>query len=418
MSGQTQETTPAMAAYDVAKLRADFPALHQDVRGKPLAYLDNAATTQKPRAVLDAMARYYEEDNANVHRGVHALSERATAAYEGARDTLQRFIGAGSRKEVVMTRGTTEAINLVAASFVRPRLEAGDEVLITHLEHHSNIVPWQLACAERGATLKVAPLRDDGSVDLDAFQELLGPRTKFTSVAHVSNALGTVNPVREMVDAAHAAGSPILLDGAQAAPHLAVDVAALDCDFYTVSAHKMYGPTGIGLLYGKEEHLDAMPPYQGGGDMIRSVTFDGTTYNDLPYKFEAGTPNIAGTIGFGAAADYLTAIGLEAVAAHEHDLLEHATDVVGGLDGVRVIGTAPGKAAVLSFVLDDVHPHDVGTLVDQEGIAIRTGHHCAQPVMAHFGVPATCRASFGIYNTKDEVDRLAAAIGKVQEMFS
>jgi cysteine desulfurase/selenocysteine lyase len=399
------------------RVRKDFPVLSEPIHGKRLAYLDNAATAHKPKPVLDAIRRFYEHDNSNVHRGVHLLSERATRDYEAARDKVQAFIHAAHREEVVFTRGTTEAINLVANSFARPRLKKGDEVLVTAMEHHSNIVPWQLACEATGATLKVIPITDDGELRMDEFARLLSSRTKLVAVGHVSNALGTVNPVEDIVRQAHAKGVPVLVDGAQAVPHMKVDVQALGCDFYAFSGHKMYGPTGIGVLYGRKDLLESMPPWQGGGDMIRSVSFEKTTYNDLPYKFEAGTPDIAGAIGLGAAVDYLHSIGMDAVAAHEHDLLEYATRQIQAVPGVRVIGTARRKAGVLSFVVDGVHPHDIGSLVDRDGVAIRTGHHCAQPVMERFGVPATCRASFGLYNTREDVDALVASLRKVVEMF-
>ncbi len=404
--------------YDVEAIRAQFPALHQDVHGHPLVYLDNAATSQKPRAVLDALAHYYEADNANVHRGVHELSQRATRDYEGARDTLRTFMNAASTKELVFVRGTTEAINLVAQSFVRSRVGPGDEILISHMEHHSNIVPWQMLCEQTGAELKVAPIDDTGALDMDAFHALVGPKTKFVSIAHISNALGTVNPVKQIVNAAHAVGAHVMLDGAQSAPHVAIDVQDLDCDFYAISGHKMYAPTGIGVLYGKEALLDAMPPYQGGGDMITSVTFSGTTYNELPYKFEAGTPNIAGAIGIGAAAKFLMDIGLDNIAAHEHEVLEYATGRIQEVPGIRIIGTAANKAGVLSFTVDGVHPHDIGTLMDGEGIAIRTGHHCAQPTMDRFGVPATSRASLAVYNTKEDVDAFIDALVKTVGVFA
>jgi len=404
------------AAYDVMALRAQFPLLARSVRGKPLAYLDNAATTQKPRAVLEALDRYYREHNANVHRGVHWLSERATADFEGARETLRAFINAASTREVVFTRGTTESINLVAQSWGRAELKAGDEILVSNLEHHSNIVPWQMIAAVTGARVVVAPILDDGSLDLAGFEARLSDRTRLVAVGHVSNALGTVNPVARIAALARARGALTLVDGAQAAPHLAVDVLALGCDFYAMSAHKMYGPTGIGLLWGREALLAAMPPWQGGGDMIKAVSFSGTVYNDLPYKFEAGTPDIAGAIGFGAAARFLTEVGLGRIAAHEHALLEHGTRVLGAVPGLRLVGTARDKAAVLSFTLDGIHPHDVGTIVDGEGIAVRTGHHCAMPVMERFGLPATVRASLGLYNTADELDRLVAALGKVRQV--
>jgi cysteine desulfurase / selenocysteine lyase len=404
-------------ALDVTRLRADFPALHLTVRGKPLVYLDNAATSQKPRAVLDALRRYYEEGNANVHRGVHYLSEHATAAYEGAREAARGFLNAREAREVIFVRGTTEGVNLVASSFGRANLKPGDEVLVSAMEHHSNIVPWQLICEERGAKLRVIPMNRHGELLLDEYEKCLGPRTRMVAVVHVSNSLGTINPIREMVQLAHARGIPVLVDGAQAAPHLPIDVRALGCDFYTVSGHKMFGPTGIGLLYGRAELLEAMPPYQGGGDMIRSVTFERTTFAPLPAKFEAGTPHIAGTVGLAAAIDYLSRLDREAVAAHEQDLLAYATDRLSAEPGIRLIGTAPHKAAVVSFVVEGVHAHDVGTVVDQEGVAIRTGHHCTQPVMEFFGVPATARASFAFYNTRDDVDSLVAAIRKVHRVF-
>lgn len=407
----------AARPYDVLRIRTDFPALHQTVYGRPLVYLDNAATTQKPRAVIDAICRFYSADCSNIHRGVHLLSERSTKAYEDARVSVQRFLNAAAWREIVFVRSTTEAINLVAQAFARPRLRAGDEILISGLEHHSNIVPWQLVCEQTGAALRVAPIDDRGEIILEEFERLLSPRTRMVAVSHVSNALGTVNPVRDMIEMAHGRGAPVLVDGAQAAPHVNVDVRDLDCEFYAFSGHKVYGPTGIGVLYGKQALLDAMPPYQGGGDMIRSVTFEKTSYNDLPYKFEAGTPNIAGAIGLGAAMDYLNGIGLDNVAEHEHDLLAYVTERVAAIPGVRIIGTARRKAAVLSFVLEDVHPHDAGTILDREGIAVRAGHHCAQPVMQRFGIPATTRASFALYNTREEADALAKGIQKVREVF-
>jgi len=397
-------------------VREDFPALHQIVHGKPLVYLDNAATSQKPQPVIDALVGFYTRDCANIHRGVHWLSERATDAYEEARDKTRHFLNASDSREIVFVRGATEGINLVAHSFVKPRLAPGDEVLITAMEHHSNIVPWQIVTQQKGARLRVAPMDDRGELIIEEFQRLLGPRTRFVALTHVSNALGTVNPARELVGMAHAHGIPVLVDGAQAAPHMRVDVEALDCDFYAFSGHKVYGPTGIGVLYGKAAWLDAMPPYQGGGDMIRSVTFERTEYNVFPHKFEAGTPNIAGTIGLGAALDYVGMIGLDAIAAHEADLLDYATAAVSGIRGVKILGTARHKAGVLSFVMDGIHPHDIGTILDQEGIAIRAGHHCAQPVMARFGVPATARASFAMYNTREEVDALVRGILRVKEI--
>jgi len=411
------KTAPAATRYDVEAIRTEFPALHQEVHGHPLAYLDNAATSQKPRAVLDAMERFYTKDCANVHRGVHQLSLRATESYEGARAILKRFLGARSTKEIVFVRGTTEAINLVAQSWGRPRLGPGDEIVVTHMEHHSNIVPWQILCQQTGATLRVVPIDETGSLEEGALEATIGPKTRLVSVVHVSNALGTVNPIERIVELARSVGALVCVDGAQAAPHVKIDVRALDVDFYAVSGHKMYGPTGSGVLYGKEEHLASMEPYQGGGDMILSVSFDGTTYNELPYKFEAGTPDIAAMIGMAAAASYLENLGFDAIAAHEHDLLVHATEAVQGIPGLSLVGTAENKAGVLSFVVDGIHPHDLGTVLDQEGIAVRTGHHCAQPVMERFRIPATTRASFGIYNTLEEADRLARAIVAAKEMF-
>ncbi len=412
------EISAPAGAYDVKGLRAQFPILSRTVHGKPLVYLDNANTTQKPRVVIDADRLYYEELNANIHRGTHWLSEKATEAYEGARAKVARFLGAASPKEIVFTRGTTEAINLVASSFSQAFLKAGDEILITGLEHHSNIVPWQLACERTGAKLVVVPITDDGEVPVDEFAKRLTPRTKLAAVSHVSNALGTINAVRDFVRLAHERDVPVLVDGAQAAPHLPIDVKDLGCDFYAVSAHKMYGPTGIGALYGREEWLEKLPPYQGGGDMISSVTFEKTTYNELPWKFEAGTANIAGGIVFGVAVDWLSGVGLPAVAAHEHELLVHGTARLSAIPGLTIVGRAREKAGVISFTLENVHPHDIGTILDREGIAIRTGQHCAQPVMDRFGIPATARASFGLYNTRGEVDALAAGLGKVSEMFS
>jgi cysteine desulfurase/selenocysteine lyase len=402
----------------VERVRADFPILGQEVYGKPLVYLDSAATGQKPRAVIDAIAKYYLQDNANVHRGVHLLSERATQAYEGARGKVKRFINAAHDHEIVFVRGTTEAINLVAQTYGRRRVQAGDEILITELEHHSNIVPWQILCEEKGAVLRVAPIDDDGQLILDELERLIGPRTRLLALAHVSNALGTVNPIRRIVELAHLRHVPVLVDGAQAAPHLALDMQALGCDFYAFSGHKLFGPTGIGVLYGKTELLEEMPPYQGGGDMISSVTFEKTTYNKLPYKFEAGTPDIAGAIGLGAAIDYLNALGLSAIAAHEHELLAYGTEALRRVPGLRLIGTAKEKASVLSFWLGDVHPHDVGTVLDREGIAIRTGHHCAQPLMRRLGIAATARASLALYNRREDIDALVSGLHKVQEVFA
>ncbi len=404
-------------ALDVETVRADFPILAQTVRGKPLAYLDNAATTQKPLAVIEAERRYYLEYNSNIHRGVHLLSQKATDAYEAAREKVRRFLNARHTEEIVFVRGTTEAINLVAQSWGRSQLQPGDEIVLSALEHHSNIVPWQLLCQQTGAVLKVVPINDAGELLFEQYLALLGPRTRLVAVAHVSNALGTINPVRAIIEAAHARGVPVLLDGAQAAAHEPVDVQALDCDFYALSGHKLYAPTGIGVLYGKRQLLDAMPPWQGGGDMIRTVSFDKTEYNVLPHKFEAGTPNIAGTIGLGAALDYVSGIGLEAIAAHEAQLLRHATEEARRIPGMRLVGTARDKAAILSFVLEGIHPHDVGTILDSEGVAIRAGHHCAMPVMTRFGIPGTARASFAVYNTHAEVDALMAAIRKTQKLF-
>jgi len=410
-------SAPPLPAYNVWNVRGDFPALRQRVHGRKLVYLDNAATTQKPRAVIDALGRWYAEDCANVHRGLHTLSERSTAAYEAARDTVRRFLNAEDARAIVFVRGATEGINLVAHSYGRARLRAGDEILISGLEHHSNIVPWQLLAEATGARLRVAPINDRGEIILEEYEKLLGPRTRMVALAHVSNALGTINPVRRMIRLAHRWEAAVLLDGAQAAPHLKVDVRALDCEFCVFSGHKLYGPTGIGVLYGKAALLEAMPPYQGGGDMIRSVSFEKTTYNDPPYKFEAGTPHIAGAIGLAAAIEYLDRLGLGRIAAHEHELLVCATEALRRIPGVRLIGTAAEKVALVSFVVEGVHPHDVGTILDGEGVAVRAGHHCAQPVMQRFGVPATTRASFGLYNTREEVDALAAGLESVQEVF-
>jgi cysteine desulfurase / selenocysteine lyase len=406
------------AAYDVSAVRQDFPILARRIHGKPLVYLDNAATTQKPLAVIDAERDVYERSYANVHRGVHLLSVEATDACERAREKTREFLGARDAREIVFVRGTTEAINLVAATYGRANVGPGDEVLITAMEHHSNIVPWQLLCEEKKARLVVAPMNEKGELRLDELFRLLSDRTRIVAIAHVSNALGTLNPVAEIVERAHAKGIPVLVDGAQAAPRLPVDVRALDCDFYALSGHKMYGPSGIGVLYGKEEWLSRMPPYQGGGDMISSVTFEKSTWNVLPFKFEAGTPNIAGTIAFGAAIDYVRKLGLDAIASHEDDLLGYATERVSAIPGARLIGTAKEKAAVLSFTIEGVHPHDIGTVLDRLGIAVRTGHHCAQPVMDFFHVPATARASFGLYNTREEVDALVAGIHEVRRMFA
>ena len=403
--------------FDVVRIREDFPILKQKIHGKPLVYLDNGATSQKPQAVIDAVAGYYSADNSNIHRGVHALSERATARYEAARGKLRDFINAPSDTEIVLVRGTTEAINLVAQSYGRTFLQAGDEIVVSALEHHSNIVPWQILCGQVGARLRVVPINHDGEIVMDEYRRLLNERTRFVSVAHVSNALGTVVPVKEMIGLAHERRVPVLLDGAQAVPHLKVDVRDLDCDFYAFSGHKMFGPTGVGVLYGRAELLDKMPPYQGGGDMISLVTFEKTHYNVLPYKFEAGTPNIAGVIGLGAAVDYLNDLNWADVAAHENELLRYATEALAEIGPVKIIGTAKEKAGVLSFVIEHVHAHDVGTILDQEGVAVRTGHHCAMPVMQRFGVPATTRASFAFYNTVEEIDVMVKAIRRVLKVF-
>jgi cysteine desulfurase / selenocysteine lyase len=408
----------ASQGFDVEKIRRDFPILSRDVRGKKLVYLDNAATSQKPQAVIDAVKRYYEQENANIHRGVHFLSELATAEHDRAREIIKNFINAESSREIIFVRGTTEAINLVAQTYGRTHVSAGDEVLITAMEHHSNIVPWQLLCEEKRAKLRVAPINDDGELVLEEYEKLLGPRTKIVAVPHVSNALGSVNPLAKIIELAHAKNIPVLVDGAQAVPHMKVDVRALDADFYAFSSHKMFGPLGIGILHGKAAFLEAMPPYQGGGDMISSVTFEKTTYNRLPFKFEAGTPDVGGAIGFGVAIEYLNRVGMDNIAEYEHELLAYAVRTISGISGVKLIGTAKERAGVLSFVLEGVHPHDVGTILDQEGIAIRTGHHCAQPIMQRFGIPATARASFAFYNTKEEVDALAQGIQRVKEVFA
>lgn len=412
-----QIVTASLTEGEVKRLRAEFPTLNQQVHDKPLVYLDNAATSQKPQRVIDAITEYYSSYNSNVHRGLHQLSERATAAFEGARDTVRKFINAASVKEIIFTKGTTEGINLVANSLGRSILGEGDEVIISEMEHHSNIVPWQLLCEEKGANLKVVPINDDGELVLDEYERILGPRTKLVSMAHVSNALGTVNPVKSVIEMAHSYGVTVLIDGAQAIPHGPVDVQDLDCDFYAFSSHKVFGPMGMGILYGKKELLESMPPYQAGGDMIRSVTFEKTTYNDLPYKFEAGTPNVVGAIGLGAAMEYVEEVGREEIAGYEQKLLSYATDALSSMEGLQIIGTASRKASVVSFIYKDVHAHDVGSILDYEGIAIRTGHHCAQPVMAHFGIPATARASFAFYNTREDVNALVKALDKVNEVF-
>jgi len=418
MKASSQKKEPAaLSEFDVRRIREDFPILKEKVHGKPLVYFDNGATSQKPRAVIDAVARYYRAENSNIHRGVHRLSEQATAAYEGARGKVRQFINARADQEIIFVRGTTEAINLVAQSYGRTFLKGGDEIIISAMEHHSNIVPWQILCEQVGAKLRVAPINHDGEIVLEEYSRLLSDKTKFVSITHVSNALGTIVPVKEIIALAHARGVPVLIDGAQAVQHLKVDVQELGCDFYAFSGHKMFAPTGVGVLYGRAELLDKMPPYQGGGDMISLVTFEKTHYNVLPYKFEAGTPHISGGIGLGAAIDYLSALDWRQVSAHERRLLEYATDVLSDIDGLRIIGTAKQKAGVLSFVFDHVHAHDVGTILDQEGVAVRAGHHCAMPVMQRFGVPATTRASFALYNTLEEVDVLVRALGRVLKVF-
>jgi cysteine desulfurase/selenocysteine lyase len=409
--------TPTPSTYDVERVRRDFPILSTTVNGHPLVYLDSAASAQRPLQVLRAVEDYETHSHANVHRGVHALSQAATAAYEGARERVRRFINAGSTREIIFTRGTTEAINLVAQAWARNRLQAGDEILITALEHHANIVPWQMVCEQTGCTLKVAPINRRGELEFEAFLKLLGPRTRLVAVAQVSNALGTILPIERIVAAAHAAGALVLIDGAQAVPHARVDVRALGADFYAFSGHKLYGPTGIGVLYGRQELLTAMPPWQGGGDMILTVSFEKTTYNDLPWKFEAGTPNMSGAVGLAAAMDYLESLGIDAIAAHEAHLLELATAALTNIPGIELIGTAAHKAAVLSFTMKGVHAHDLGTILDSQGVAVRTGHHCAMPVMTFFGVPATARASFGCYNTEGEVAALVSALRKAREVF-
>ncbi len=406
------------APLDVELLRQDFPILRQPVRGKSLAYLDNAATTQKPQAVIDALARYYSEENANIHRGVHFLSQQATFAYERARGRVSLFLNAAESSEIIFVRGATEGINLVAQTLGRQSIGAGDEIIVSHLEHHSNIVPWQQLCEERGAVLKVAPIDDKGEFALDDYERLLNGRTRLVAVAHASNALGTIVPVERIIDLAHARGVPVLVDGAQGAPHLPVDVRAMNCDFYVFSGHKLFGPTGIGVLYGKKEHLEAMPPYQGGGSMIQSVTFEKTTFAELPNKFEAGTPHIAGAIGLEAAIDYVNNVGMERIAAYEADLLHYAHQTLAQIEGLRLVGTAAKKVGVISFVMRDAHAHDIGTILDTEGVAIRSGHHCAQPLMRRYGLAATVRASLAFYNTREEVDALGAALHKVSEVFN
>jgi len=418
MTQPARDPAPRRNLFDVHAVRADFPILHQEVHGHPLVYLDNGATTQKPRAVLEAVDRYYERDNANVHRGVHALSERATDAYEGARVRVARYLNAPDTSEVVFTRGTTEGINLVAQAWGRPRLRPGDEITVSTMEHHSNIIPWQLLCRQTGARLRVIPVDAHGELDLDAYRDMLGPATRMVAIVHVSNALGTVNPVAEMAREAHDAGALVLLDGAQAVPHFPVDLQALGCDFYTFSGHKVYGPTGIGALWARRALLDEMEPYQGGGEMIRTVRFDNSTWAEVPHKFEAGTPNIAGAVGLAAALDYVEALDRSGVAAHEDDLLEYATGRLTELPGLRILGTARHKACIVTFVVDDIHAHDIGTIVDSQGVAIRVGHHCTMPLHEHYGIAASARASFGLYNTREEVDALVAALDKTRKMFA
>lgn len=403
--------------FDVVNVRKEFPILASTVHGKPLVYLDNAATTQKPQIVIDTVTKYYAEQNSNIHRGVHYLSEVATFEYEKARGKVRNLLNAADSKEIVFTKGTTDGINLVAHSYGRKFVNAGDEVIISAMEHHSNIVPWQLLCDERGAKLKVIPMNDEGELLINEFERMLSPKTKIVAVVYVSNSLGTINRIKKIIDAAHANGTPVLIDGAQAVAHMHVDVKALDCDFFVFSGHKVFGPTGIGALYGKRAWLETMIPYQGGGDMIRSVTFEKTTFNDLPFKFEAGTPHIAGGIGLGAAIDYVQTIGLDAITDYERELMAYCSDALQSVRGLRIIGTAKEKASVVSFVLENAHPHDIGTILDREGIAIRTGHHCTQPVMQRFGIPATARASFSLYNTKEEIDALVRGIEKVKEIF-
>jgi cysteine desulfurase/selenocysteine lyase len=414
---QDRSVHVARTPFDVERIRQDFPALHQQVHGRPLVYLDNAATSQKPRAVIDAIRTYYESGNANVHRGVHYLSQQATDAYEAARLRAQRFLNAPVAREVVFVRGTTEGINLVASSYGGAWVGAGDEILVSAMEHHSNIVPWQILCEAKGAVLRVIPMNDAGELVIGEYERLLGPRTRIVALPHVSNALGTINPVKRMIALAHRQGAVVLLDGAQAAPHLPIDVQDLDCDFYVFSSHKAFGPTGIGVLYGKTEWLERMPPYQGGGDMIRSVSFEKTRYAELPHKFEAGTPHIAGVVGLGAAIEYIEGIGLDQIGAYEHDVLLYGTKILEQVPGLRLVGTAREKAGVLSFVLDGVHAHDIGTILDDQGIAVRAGHHCAMPVMERFGVPATVRASLAFYNTREELDALVGALRRVREIF-
>jgi cysteine desulfurase/selenocysteine lyase len=418
MSKQSSKVTQLNDSDDISNRRADFPALQQQVNDHSLVYLDSAASSQQPAVVIDTVADYQRHDHANVHRGVHTLSHRATEAYEGSRDNIVTFINASNRHEVIFTSGTTESINLVAQSFCRPMLNAGDKILLTQLEHHSNIVPWQMVCEQTGAELLITPIDDTGQIDSEELMRQLQSGVKMLAIAHVSNALGSINPVKDIVEKAHSLDIPVLLDGAQAMPHMSVDVQDIGCDFYAFSGHKMFGPTGTGVLYGKESLLEAMPPYQGGGDMILEVRFDKTVYNDLPYKFEAGTPNISGMIGLGAAVGYLQAIGMDKVAAHEQRLLAYMTSQLAAIEGIRLIGTADNKASVQSFLLDDIHPHDLGTILDHQGVAIRTGHHCAMPVMEYFGIPGTARASLGLYNNEDDIDRLVAALATAKKLFA
>jgi cysteine desulfurase / selenocysteine lyase len=417
MNSKVETPQEKKLAFDLGKIRKDFPILSEKVHGKDLCYLDNAATTHKPKSVIDALSKYYETINSNVHRGVHTLSELATNSYEGSREIVENFINASSEKEIIFTRGTTESINLVAQTFGRQNLNEGDELLITGMEHHSNIVPWQMICEEKKAKLKVVPINKEGELLFEEFEKLINEKTKIVSVVYVSNSLGTINPVKKIIEKAHSLGVPVLLDGAQAVQHLKVDVQELDCDFFAFSGHKIYGPTGIGILYGKKELFESMPPYQGGGDMISKVTFEKTTYNELPYKFEAGTPNIADAIGLGKAIDYIKGIGIDEIASYEKELLAYATEKLSEIDGLRIIGRAKDKCSVISFVFDDIHPHDIGTFLDFDGVAVRTGHHCTQPVMDRFNIPATTRASFAMYNTKEEVDVLANSLKKVLEVF-
>jgi len=405
-------------AFDVKKVRGDFPILKQQVNGHPLVYLDNGATSQKPQSVIDAIVNYYTTTNSNVHRGVHTMSQQATDGYEGARSKVRQFINAGKDEEIIFTRNTTEGINLVAHSYGRQNIGPGDDIIVSNMEHHSNIVPWQMLCEEKGANLRVVPIDDSGELIMEEYEKMLSPRTKLVSITHVSNALGTILPAAQIVAMAHAHGAPVLLDGAQAVPHMPVDMKELDCDFYVFSGHKLYAPTGIGIFYGKEEYLNAMPPFLGGGEMIKSVTFEKTIYNDLPYKFEGGTPDIAGAIGLGAAIDYVNALGFDQITAHEEELLKYGTDALSSIDGLRIVGTAAHKAGILSFIMDKAHPHDIGTILDEQGIAVRTGHHCAQPVMQRFQIPATARASLAFYNTKEDIDALVKGIDRVLEVFS